>query len=206
MKSLITIFALLVTITAHAESTCLPATAEAKDWPVQTIYLHGLLPVRGFSGAYAQMERDNRQKLTAFAEQHHIRIAVPVSTEIGTYQHQPYRVWDRYSLTSIEAAAQAACGGAPLAPHRVLIGFSRGAIEADDIAHLSCDKLKNYDKFVLVGTPRAHTHPNHCGPSGGDLTNYQQHDFAAASAHFNSWFGDILSPPVQMEPPAEYEQ
>lgn len=125
---------------------CFPNTPEAKGWPVQAIYLHGLYS----EGATRDgVENSNRDFLERYARENKIRIAVPVARALGG-QHQ----WNGLSVQAVESMASQACGGAPLAAERAVIGYSNGGKWAGELSH-KCGESGPYTKIIVIGYPEA---------------------------------------------------
>jgi hypothetical protein len=155
---------------------CYPNDAEAKKWPIKVIYLHGLFTETGRSGS--EMERNNRETLKDLADrmrEQHMRIAVPVSGYLSSKRERQW--WNKYkhlSLAEVEALAIKACGGAPLAEPRAIIGFSNGGYEARALALLPCDQNSAYAKILAIGAPNT-TQDGKCGRD--ILVNKTLHEF-----------------------------
>lgn len=140
-------------------SDCYPNTPEAKSWPVQAIYLHGLFSPNSSTDYYGNLETDNRDYLEALANRLRLRIAVPLSDSLSP---QGYRYWNGMALSRIEDMASKACN-APLADARALIGFSNGGYAARHISYLNCAAISAYTKLLAIGFPE---------DDGGNCGNY----------------------------------
>lgn len=151
MKKLILVLLLIVTARGFAahnlqQAACFPRSEEAKDWPVQAIYLAGIYSQGTTSDV---VENSNRDYLENYARANRIRIAVPVARVLNRV-HQ----WNGMSLATIEASASAACGGAPLAQERAIIGYSNGGRYVGELSS-RCGENGAYTKFLVIGYPEA---------------------------------------------------
>lgn len=167
------------------KGSCIPANAP-KDWKIDAIYLHGLLPLKSGTGGYADDDLHNRRLLEAWAEAHKVRIALPVSSKIGTYKKGRYRVWDGISVRDIEKAARESCHQAPLAEKRVLIGYSRGAYRTSKLAAEMCAHGA-YVSVISIGKPGQQAF-NECKTAHG----FAAHDFPKAFSKFDHLLKDFL--------------
>jgi hypothetical protein len=204
---------LLVGITlgsfAHAQTphaACIPDDPEAQKWPIKAIYLHGLFKVDGVPDTTNshQAEMANRQylqKLAAHYRKLHLRIALPIGSGISKANEHK---WNDESLQDIEAAAQSACHGAPLANRRAILGFSNGALKADRISQLPASQIKDYKSIISIGSPMAGG-SNNCNCFTKEIV----HRFPPAEPgwipkHLQSvLYGD--PPPLQAPPPISSE-
>lgn len=166
-------------------SACFPATAEAKNWPISVIYMHGLFEPGGEgSTEFRGLERANRARLEKMAREKHIRIAVPLAPA-----HGKWRSWNGLSVEKIEQMAQAACGGAPLEAGRDLIGFSNGAICSQKF---TCGNTMDYAHVFSIGAAPYQTSGGH-KKCAGDEDRFQDstpHDFAKGLAKFEAKIAD----------------
>ncbi len=157
MLFVMTVFVLMPRALADDESvqnpTCFYSTS-ASDLPVQVIYLSGLFPANSDddSNGYIEIEEANRVYLSSLANKLNIKIAVPLAPlrnfgdGYGT-QH----AWNLVSLAKIEKAAVDACGSS-LSLHRVLLGFSSGAIRlARMLDEMTCAAFKKYNGIFVIG-------------------------------------------------------
>lgn len=177
--SLVFIFAFGAFAQSVQSPACLPATAEAADWPVAAVYLHGLF--KGGGGpdvnGFRALEAANRRKLDEYARRLKIRIAVPVAPVNGQFRN-----WNSTSLKQAETQARAACGGAALAEGRALIGFSNGGYASRRYA-FDCAGTRGYSAILSIGAPK-NTRTAAC--SGTKHVNTAPHampDFAYFEKH-----------------------
>ncbi len=154
--ALMTILFLMFSSQSLAESsapqpTCIPA--DQTDWPVKAIYLHGWFEASASGLTHSRRtEFDNRKHLEALARRLQIRIALPVAPQTNS---RGMRTWNNSSLQDIERLSVSACGGAPLAEDRSLIGFSNGGFAAKNIGlRHSCEQLSAYRRVLAIGTQR----------------------------------------------------
>jgi hypothetical protein len=114
--------------------------------PIDAVYLHGLWKPLGTPDAngFRNLERINRKVLNDLAVANNVRIALPVGTVKAGWTE-----WNGVSLADIEKRAIAACGGAPLAQKRALIGFSNGAQASGKL----CNEATGYEKVLVLGPP-----------------------------------------------------
>ncbi len=126
--------------------------------PVKAIYLHGLFKAEGRfetmpDGRFKELEYANREKLKKFAEENHIRIALPLSAGVSIHGSQR---WDKTgdAMASIKKSAQEACKvsqGELDKSLKCVMGFSRGANQLRDMASRSCDQFENR-RVIAFGT------------------------------------------------------
>jgi hypothetical protein len=156
--------------------TCLPEGDQYSEWPVKVVYMHGWFEPSGTTFDCG-LEAANRAKLREMAKDLHVRIAVPVG-EVSGGHHQ----WNGRSLSSVESSASNACGGAPLADGRALLGFSNGCYGIRDIVNKAgaCDLLaKHYARVAKFGCP-GHEGINACGDGGIPVFHQTDHSFPAS--------------------------
>ena len=157
------------------QTVCFPSSPDAKNWPVKVIYLHGLFRPNTDSDYYGTLEANNRDYLEGLAQRLQLKIAVPVSTTVSS---GGFRMWNGVSLSKIESMASTACGGAPLANTRALIGFSNGGYAARNISYLPCNQSDAYMKLLAIGFPETD------GGSCGNYVHVVPHAFPPADKDF----------------------
>jgi len=119
---------------------------------VDAIYLHGHFKADSSGQKFISLENANRDQLLEMATRLKIRIAIPVSPVVN--RSSGNREWNTVSLSDIESLARKACGNAPLAKRRAIIGFSNGGYKARDIAKLSCQAQSAYPVILSIGAPK----------------------------------------------------
>jgi hypothetical protein len=190
MGKLICALFLTFAFQAHAlKSACYPNTPEAKSWPICVIYLHGLHPAND-QGSYAKYEKQNRPILIKFSNEyltsHHCRLAAPASPQVkfNSLVGAQTLDWQHESLSAVQNAAQAACGGAELMKGRTLIGFSAGAFAAYHLAIPTkkggCGAFSDYKEMIAIGVPEIanKVHGHRIDGTCPVLKAYVTHDFA----------------------------
>lgn len=197
---------IIISLTLHVgpsradaqQAECLPRDPKAQNWPVKAIYMHGLFSASGpDTNGFRQLEAGNRKKIEELARRYQVRIAVPVAKTIGRHQ---MRNWNLTDLPQVEQQAREACGGAPLASPRVLIGFSNGGYRVRNFSFQGCDKIKAYSRILSLGAPNG-TRTGICPDS--KLVNRAPHALPSL-AEFEELLADSLTSPSRA--PREHRQ
>ncbi|MBX3019000.1 MAG: hypothetical protein KF767_14025 [Bdellovibrionaceae bacterium] len=176
-------FLLLGTGFAFAQSVqspqCLPATDEAKGWPIKAIYMHGLFKGEGGpdTNGFRALEAGNRKKLDEYARKLKIRIAVPVAPVNGQFRN-----WNSTGIKQVEKQAREACGGATLAEGRALIGFSNGGYRSRKYAH-DCESTRGYAAILSIGAPNNTTTAACAGTKHVNTAPHVMPDFSYFEKH-----------------------
>jgi hypothetical protein len=131
---------------------CLPDAVDFNDerneerldeWPVCSIYLHGLFGGRAKSEVV--WEVPFRKILTQVAVAKKCRIAVPFG-DMGRSRH-----WNGVSVDQILARTREACRGNSFVRRPSIIGFSNGANVLIKHARKSCRRLESFSEITLIG-------------------------------------------------------
>ena len=122
-----------------AEGLCLPATAEARAWPVCGIYMHGLFGSPSYPPS--TWEVPFRNSLSQIGREKRCRIAAPFGN-VGRNRN-----WNGVSIESVRSRAAAVCGS-PLAARPDIIGFSNGA---NVLRKQTCATLRGFTRVTLIG-------------------------------------------------------
>lgn len=163
------------------DAQCLPQSSEAQSWPVKAIYMHGLF--KGGSGpdenGFRALEANNRQKLEEYAKKLKIRIAVPVAPVNGRWRN-----WNSTGLKEVERQAREACGGAPLAEGRALIGFSNGGYTSRRYA-MDCSSTRGYSVILSIGAPNNTRTANCSGTQHVNTAPHVMPDYSYFQRHLS---------------------
>ena len=162
--------------------------------PVSAVYLAGLYNAGvQFDG----VEEQNRAFLENYARANGIRIAVPVARVLnGVHQ------WNLTSVANMESAASAACGGAPLAPDRAIIGYSNGGKYVGELS-ANCKENGAYSKFIVIGYPGAARGSN-CPNMNERYTAMANHSqFQNMAPQINTQLAGLGKPGTTQQPPPQ---
>ena len=165
---------------AVPHSTCFPNTADAADWPVCMIYLHGTLEPSG-SGAGTDWETRNRrqlQNLLPTLRNLKCKVAAPVSPLLRKYSFGTVYAWSQKSQSTVSenfkrvhaAAVNEACKGSRMSDKpRIIFGFSNGANATAQFGDLPCEETSGYT--LIAHGADGDRRPGKCG----NLTNSAPH-------------------------------
>lgn len=148
------------------------------SWPVRAVYLHGWFTDAGNQLDHSrQTEFNNREILQRYAQEHQIRIALPLAQR--THQNGNL-TWGGYNFARMESEAAAACNLSQLPSEGLtLFGYSSGGFGAKNAVRdhrgSNCSNLRRYRRIVAIGTNE--TYPNLMNQCNNILTVEPLHEF-----------------------------